>query len=506
MKLSKKKVEHACGCGNKTACSIIKMHGVLFAGAAMSFSDVEINDKGHPNKLPFKGVLLLLDQPSTKPPHGARGHRILVPKAVAEQVLDSLVGMGVNYDPGLGSHAPRRKVGVITKAWIVGNKVYVAGIIYKKDFPEAEKDLRRQGMGMSMELADVYVRDDNEPVWYLQNFQFTGATILYKNDAAYYGTSLAARAAATRKGEARMANKPEKQKKVAATGESVIDYDKLGASISRAVATENQKLVQGMAASVEQLGRRMDEMTQVITLQAAAAGADDDDPVEVSASEDAIEAAGDPSDPSDPSDSSDPSDPSEEDEDASDVEAMEDLEEEAPHSEPGDVNHAMKTKGRKTTTTDVGAEAVGGKPFPNLSKVKAKGISASAQMVLAQIQARAEKRMKKVSIQAAAAIKENRKLKATVSRLEAQVERFTEMEDRRTSATIPRDLSNLAAKSGVDLREIQASGAKLSVEQVDMMIAQFGDGLDVTKRMEIKNRFLQQGLMEDGQIVRGYTQ
>ena len=169
----------------------------LQAGSMVMMQGFDDDDSGHVNKLPFKGILLLLDEASTKPPHGSRGHRIYVPTAVAKKQLNDLIGMAVNYAPkGLDSHETRHKVGVITKAWIVGNKVLVSGSIWKKDFPEAARDLKRSGLGMSMELADVYVRDEDEPVWHLEGFVFTGATLLFKSAAAYYGTEFSVAAAA----------------------------------------------------------------------------------------------------------------------------------------------------------------------------------------------------------------------------------------------------------------------------------------------------------------------
>lgn len=158
----------------------------------LTINDLDI--KGHPNAMPFEGTLLLLDQPSTKPPQGAQGHRILVPRAVAEKELSSLVGMAVNYKPEYDGHAPEHKIGVITGAQITGNKVEVRGIIYAKDFPDAARDIKANAprLGMSMELADVWVNDQNARVWKLDGFKFTGGTILLKNAAAYYATSLAA--------------------------------------------------------------------------------------------------------------------------------------------------------------------------------------------------------------------------------------------------------------------------------------------------------------------------
>src|ERR1035438_1678264 len=68
----------------------------------------------------------------------------------------------------------------------------VSGFIWDRDFPEAKELKDRNDLGMSMELADVYVDDEDEEVWNLTKFRFTGATILRKDAAAYSKTSLAA--------------------------------------------------------------------------------------------------------------------------------------------------------------------------------------------------------------------------------------------------------------------------------------------------------------------------
>jgi hypothetical protein len=75
---------------------------------------------------PFRGVLTLVDTPSDRAPSGARGHRVLLTRAAAEQALPSLLGMGLDYTPALDRHDTRRKVGIITEANIVDNWVAVA--------------------------------------------------------------------------------------------------------------------------------------------------------------------------------------------------------------------------------------------------------------------------------------------------------------------------------------------------------------------------------------------
>ena len=38
---------------------------------------------GHPNRLPFEGVLTLIDVPGDKAPSGARGHRVVLTREAA---------------------------------------------------------------------------------------------------------------------------------------------------------------------------------------------------------------------------------------------------------------------------------------------------------------------------------------------------------------------------------------------------------------------------------------
>jgi hypothetical protein len=167
-----------------------KMKPEMWGQKSVDVTDLDIQDSDHPNLSPFKGTLLMLDESSTQPPHGSDGHAIFVPTRVAEQRLATLPGMAINYQTDLEGHNPGKKIGVITKARIEGKKVKVEGVIWKKDFPEALRTFRmnKGKLGMSMELGDVYVRDKDEDIWHLEDFHFTGATILKKDHAAYENT------------------------------------------------------------------------------------------------------------------------------------------------------------------------------------------------------------------------------------------------------------------------------------------------------------------------------
>jgi len=165
---------------------------------------------GHPNRLPFEGVLTLVDVASDRAPSGARGHRVILTHAAAEAALPSLMGMAVDYKTGWDGHDARQKCGIITTAELDGRKLRVAGFIFAKDFPEIEQQMRAEAansqaassrhvtgsgthpagaMGMSYELADAHVADMRAQVWTLTRATFTGAAILLRDKAAYQDTS-----------------------------------------------------------------------------------------------------------------------------------------------------------------------------------------------------------------------------------------------------------------------------------------------------------------------------
>jgi hypothetical protein len=147
---------------------------------------------GHPNRVPFEGVLTVVNAASDKAPAGARGHRVMLTREAAEKALPSLLGMAVDYRPGWDGHDARRKVGLLTEANISGNKLVVSGYIYARDFPEVAQTIGSQKpgeMGMSYELADARVEDMRAEIWKLTRVTFTGAAILLRDKAAYRATS-----------------------------------------------------------------------------------------------------------------------------------------------------------------------------------------------------------------------------------------------------------------------------------------------------------------------------
>ena len=163
-------------------------------GMAVEFPRVH----GHPNRLPFEGVLTRVDEASDRAPSGARGHRVVLTRAAAEAALPSLLGMAVDFKAGWDGHDARQKCGIITAAEVQGRELRVSGYLFARDFPEMEAKVAGSVMGMSYELADAHVADMRAPVWTLTRATFTGAAVLLREKAAYRSTSFRVKKTETR--------------------------------------------------------------------------------------------------------------------------------------------------------------------------------------------------------------------------------------------------------------------------------------------------------------------
>jgi hypothetical protein len=129
---------------------------------------------------------------------------------------------------------------------------------------------------------------------------------------------------------------------------------------------------------------------------------------------------------------------------------------------------------------------------------RSRSINAAAVQIK-QLSASLAKAQKTIKAQA----KANGKMQGSIDRLEAQVETFTTNQvDRRSVST---DVRNLLAKSNISVEEMRAAGQKLTPEQVDNVIKASGLELEPTKRIELKNKLLSAGLMDEGRIDRGFS-
>jgi hypothetical protein len=109
---------------------------------------------GHPNRIAFEGVLTMVDVASQRPPSGAKGHLVMLTRSAAEAALPSLLGMALDYSPGLDRHDMQRKVGVITRAEIVGRSLEAGGYLYARDFPEIVEEIAKSGRGGERRSVD----------------------------------------------------------------------------------------------------------------------------------------------------------------------------------------------------------------------------------------------------------------------------------------------------------------------------------------------------------------
>lgn len=471
----------------------------LFAGA------------DHPNKMRFTGTLLQLDTASDQSPHGAEGHRILVPKSVCTTAkVRELVGMGLNYRSDLEGHDVRNKVGVITKAWLDGNAVKVKGIIWKKDFPEAVRDIKGRKLGMSMELANVRIRDKDEEVWHLEDLTFTGATTLWPRSAAYHKTALAASQAEGR--ETQMPTKDKEKVKTRRPDAGVISLADISSAFSTALGPVAKLLKkQGealgtMQASIGSIVKRANEEHEDRELEeivasggkggkeesasaslaaSASVSASASASADVKAASKKVKVAKPDVEAAEAADSGTGSASDEDDDDdedsmsaeASSVSASGSMESEAKPAKIAKV----KVKAAKEKK-EVPQVAAGASKKKYISALKASGAT------IATLQAENAKLEKR-----------NRRKDEKMKTILAQNEAFADQLERQT---IPGDLSFLLQKAGFDAMELKASGRKLSTGEVDEILA--GLQLDTVDRMKYKNDLYAKGLMERGDINRNY--
>lgn len=454
---------------------------------ALVCGGVSIIASKHPNEMSFKGVLVRLDEPSTKPPNGSEGHRIYVPTAVAKRRLKTLIGMGLNYSPDLKSHAQRRKVGVIKKAWIEGQDLYVSGVVWKHDFPEAEKDLKRPSLGMSMELGKVQVADLDAEIWKLEDFFFLGATILKKDAAAYHKTLAIAAKAEERKNDMATVKK--------AKGKETVEDQLTPKRIAEIAAAAAVEATKPMFNSINKNMNLLATRVEQIDLAAGAASDVEDEDVTISAEEmdDDTEACGDDMKVKAKATDEDEEDMEEEDEEMESASEhgieegdLEDLgpdtaDDEEGDTRPGHLGNGAKNKGNKTSTS--------GKLGKNINQP----VTGAAVAVL-------RKEVKKLNAKLSASVEENTKLRKRLAKFEKQVSAASVEINRRSLSP---ELTTLLAKASLDADDLRASGMKLSVQDVDAVLNNAGINLEPMKRIELKNAFFAAGLMEEGAVTRG---
>ena len=458
---------------------------------------IEAGASSHPNEMKFSGTLVRLDEASTKAPNGSRGHKILIPKALGEAKVKTLIGMGVNYSSDLEKHQPTNKVGVIKKAWVDGNAIKVSGVIWKKDFPAAERDLKQANLGMSFEASDIDVEDEHADVWRLSNLCFTGAAILYKASAAYFKTEALAASAVfmsdklikkTNGGDT-MPEKNKKKPSVAASSEAKLSVETIAAAMAIAIkpladaqALTNKNIVM-LNASIEDMSVAKLEaeagVTKVIAEEEEMESEADDEEDDMDSSEDVDAAKKD--DKEDDMDDEDEDDMDSSADDEDELDCLDEPERHTDNSKPGFVNSKIEKKGDKTTVSTKGD--------------KHKSVKASAVQRLTKVVTTLQASVEELK---AENVKLKRELKA--SKKEAISASAREEGRRSAVSNISAGLVSLLGKEGIDPRAIMASGEEpLTVNEFDAILAK-ASNLSVNDRMAMKNEAVKLGVMAVGQI------
>jgi capsule polysaccharide export protein KpsE/RkpR len=92
------------------------------------------------------------------------------------------------------------------------------------------------------------------------------------------------------------------------------------------------------------------------------------------------------------------------------------------------------------------------------------------------------------------------KLNKKMSKLTNQVTAASAQIGRRS---VSPEISAMLAKSNIDASDLLRTGTRMSVAEVDGILAGSGLNLNAQDRMAMKNAFLRSGLMEDGRVERG---
>ena len=134
----------------------------------------------------FSGVLLIADKPSTKPPSGARGHRILVTKGTLRKSIKSLIGAPLWASSCLSKHDRiSNRVGTIHEATLDEDFLIISGEIDRSDDRFLSIQASQETLGLSFDALDCTVKDMRERVWVLDSVNLIGATVLYRRKASF---------------------------------------------------------------------------------------------------------------------------------------------------------------------------------------------------------------------------------------------------------------------------------------------------------------------------------
>lgn len=158
------------------------------------------------NRLPIKGVLFRVDEPSESPPSKGSNLPLYVPRHVAElaaAAVNESQGLPLDVDDSLSQHANNHIAGVFFEASVNSNDFIVQGHLFPWSQPEkvelVSANKKRLGMSMNAHATGHVATVEGCEVFYIDSLELLGANILYSNRATYQQTKLLAASAAETK-------------------------------------------------------------------------------------------------------------------------------------------------------------------------------------------------------------------------------------------------------------------------------------------------------------------
>jgi hypothetical protein len=133
----------------------------------------------------FEGILFLLNKPPAQSPRGCRGHKILFTPATIEKALEQLPGKPLFSSQCLTTHDITNPIGIIEKAFIVGDMFCISGSMHEEKFISQHLNASGETLGLSFDVLNANIEDLRQVIWTCIKADFIGATMLLQSKAAY---------------------------------------------------------------------------------------------------------------------------------------------------------------------------------------------------------------------------------------------------------------------------------------------------------------------------------
>ena len=172
----------------------------------LGFASYKFEVSNETNCMPFSGVCAYVDRPSEGVPSGAGGKPVAFDKDAMLQALPHMVGQAINCywsaedtKDVLSGHDRKFKIGVVDKAELHDDEVYIEGHFWDYDFKDECNFIKtaKDAIGFSV---DVLIGELEDKGTYLiaKDIDLIGAAVLFKDLAAFKTTYLAASDASNR--------------------------------------------------------------------------------------------------------------------------------------------------------------------------------------------------------------------------------------------------------------------------------------------------------------------